>query len=258
MCHRQLGVAGAWPLWPSSHFSRRTAGVGPASEALGEPTVADPRCGPGQRRFEAIIDLVTVRSTQPRGSGSRSGRQRGLDSAYELFTSRGSRDVGVDAIVQHAGTAKMTLYRHFATKDDLVKAVLDRREELWTDRLFEEAGRRGETAGECLLAVFSVLDEWFRDPDFDGCTFITTLTGAWPDEGDLLASAAGHLERLHDRIVALALQTGAARPDQLAWHWTLLMRGAIVSAQAGHREAALLAREIASSALAAALSAPLE
>jgi len=190
------------------------------------------------------------------GRGRESGRQRVLDAAYELFASQGARDVGVDAVVERAGTAKMTLYRHFATKDDLVCAVLDRREVLWTDRLFAEAELRGGSAGERLVAIFSVLDDWFRDPDFDGCTFVTTLVGAWPDGGRTLVSAADHLERIHARVLELARQTGAPRPDQLAWHWSLLMRGAIVSAQAGHREAALLAREMAVASLAAALADP--
>lgn len=158
----------------------------------------------------------------------------------------------MDTVVEHAGAAKMTLYRHFPTKNELVKAVLDRREALWTRRLFAEAERRGDSAGERLVAIFTVLDEWFRDPEFEGCTFITTLVGAWPDDPDVLASAAGHLDGIHARVVVLAREAGVAQPEQLAWHWSLLMRGAIVSAQAGHRDAALLAREIAVSALAAA------
>ena len=53
-------------------------------------------------------------------------RERILDTAYELFSLRGIRAVGVDEIVEQAGIAKATLYRHFASKDDLVLAYLDR------------------------------------------------------------------------------------------------------------------------------------
>ena len=54
--------------------------------------------------------------------------ERILDSSYELFSQHGVRAVGVDAIVAHAGVAKMTLYRYFASKDELVLAFMERRE----------------------------------------------------------------------------------------------------------------------------------
>ncbi|MGH3021140.1 MAG: helix-turn-helix domain-containing protein, partial [Gaiellaceae bacterium] len=72
-------------------------------------------------------------------------RERILDSAYELFSRRGIRDVGIDEIVEHSGVAKATLHRHFRSKDELVLAFLVRREELWTREWLEaEARRRGE------------------------------------------------------------------------------------------------------------------
>ena len=60
------------------------------------------------------------------------GRERILDTAYELFSAHGTRAVGVDRIIAEAGTAKMTLYRNFASKDELIVAFLAAREERWT------------------------------------------------------------------------------------------------------------------------------
>ena len=57
-------------------------------------------------------------------------RERILNAAYELFSRRGIRAVGTDEVIERAGVARATLYRHFAAKDDLVLAVLQRREEL--------------------------------------------------------------------------------------------------------------------------------
>src|SRR2546421_6605166 len=95
--------------------------------------------------------------------GEPAARERILDGRYELFSRRGIRDVGVDEVIETAGVAKATLYRHFPSKDELVLAFLERREQLWT-REFVEAGaeRRGATPEDRLLAIFDVFHDWVR------------------------------------------------------------------------------------------------
>ncbi len=91
-------------------------------------------------------------------------RERIVSSAYALFTRRGVRAVGIDEIISQSQVAKATMYRHFATKDDLVLAVLQRREEMWTFDLIEQQSRlRGNTAEEQLLAIFDVFHDWFQE-----------------------------------------------------------------------------------------------
>ena len=105
-----------------------------------------------------------------------SGRERLNRAAYELFSREGVRSVGVDAVIAQAGTAKMTLYRNFPSKDDLILEFLRRREQMWTREWLEaESRRRGETPRGQLLAIFDVFAEWFRKPDFEGCSFLTTM-----------------------------------------------------------------------------------
>jgi len=77
---------------------------------------------------------------------SSTARDRILSSAYELFSHHGIRAVGVDEVIKQAQVAKATLYRHFASKDDLVLAFLQHREQLWTKEWVEaEARRRADT-----------------------------------------------------------------------------------------------------------------
>lgn len=208
----------------------------------------------GDLSYHRRMTASTSPAAVPARRASRDGRERILSAAYEMFAARGPDAVGVDAVVERAGTAKMTLYRHFPTKDSLVRAVLDRREALWTDELFAEATRRGASPRDQLLALFDVLDERLNAPSFDGCTFITTLVESWPDRRDLLDAAASHLDRIHARIHTLATAAGLEHPEDVAWHWTLLMRGAIVSAQAGHRDAARVAGQLAAASLPAPAS----
>src|ERR671922_104190 len=73
-------------------------------------------------------------ASSPTGDGSHEpeARERILDSSYELFSQRGVQAVGVDEVIENAGVAKATLYRHFPSKTDLVIAFLERREERWS------------------------------------------------------------------------------------------------------------------------------
>src|SRR5919106_6239860 len=87
----------------------------------------------------------------------KSARERILETAYRLFSRHGVRAVGVDRIVASSGVAKMSLYRHFRSKEELVLAFLQEREQRWTrDWLHAEASRRGETGADRMLAIFDV------------------------------------------------------------------------------------------------------
>ena len=111
------------------------------------------------------------------GVGGRpSARERILDTAYDLFSRHGTRAVGVDRIIAECGIAKMTLYRNFPSKDDLILAFLERREERWTRAWLQaEAQRRGSTPAERLLAIFDTFADWFSQEDFEGCSFINVM-----------------------------------------------------------------------------------
>ena len=91
-------------------------------------------------------------------------RERILRTAYELFTQEGFTAVGVDRTVGEAGVAKTSLYRHFRSKDDLVVAVLERHEALWTVGLLAaESARRAPRPEDRLPALVDVFHEWLRD-----------------------------------------------------------------------------------------------
>ncbi len=151
----------------------------------------------------------TREATATTGSpGGARARERLLDTAYELFSRRGIRDVGIDEVIARAGVAKATLYRHFPSKDDLVLAFLERREQRWTLGWVEaEAARRGSTPEEQLLAIFDAFDEWFRREDFEACAFINVLLEMGPEHPAGEASIA-HLENIRSVVRRLAEETG--------------------------------------------------
>src|SRR5579863_2417507 len=184
-------------------------------------------------------------ANQSRDEGQDSGRERVSRAAYELFSHEGVRAVGVDAVIARAGTAKMTLYRNFPSKDDLIIEFPRRREQLWTnDWLKAESTRRGQTPREQLLAIFDVFAEWFGRPDFEGCSFLTTMIEVNDREHPVHQAAVGHLANIRDYIEKLAAEAGLGDVDSFARQWHILMKGAIMAAHEGDTAAAARAREL--------------
>jgi AcrR family transcriptional regulator len=172
-------------------------------------------------------------------------RDRILETTYELFAHRGVRDVGINEVVERAGVTKATLYRHFASKDELVVAFLKLREQRWTLGWVEaEARSREQAPEEQLLAIFDLFDEWFHHNDFEACSFINVLLEMGPAHPAGRASVA-HLENIRTVVRQLAENAGLRDPASFARSWHILMKGSIVSAVEGDSEAARRAKTMA-------------
>ncbi len=177
-------------------------------------------------------------------SGS-DARERLLIAAYELFSRHGVQAAGVDAIIERAGVARQTMYRHFKSKQELVLAFLERREEVWTRGWLQaESQRRAQDPGDRLLAIFDVFDGWFREPEFEGCSFINVML-EHPDESHPLhQAAASYLAGIRGFLEGLAQRAGIQAPEPFARQWHILMKGSIVAAGEGDRDAALRAKAL--------------
>jgi AcrR family transcriptional regulator len=174
-----------------------------------------------------------------------SARERILDTAYDLFSRHGIRAVGVDRIIATSGVAKMSLYRHFHSKDTLVLAFLQEREKRWTlEWLHAEVTSRAEDGAGRMLAIFDVFDEWFRQPDFEGCSFINVLLEFGELEHPIRQASTEHLATIRGLLRDFAEEAGVADPEAVACQWHILMKGSIVAAGEGDREAARRAREL--------------
>lgn len=167
------------------------------------------------------------------------GRERVLRAAYDLFSRDGVRSVGVDMVIAEAGVAKMTLYRNFPSKEELVLAFLQRREETWTHGwVRQEIERRAETPTGRLLAVFDLFGEWFQRSDFEGCAFISILLEMSEPDSAIRRACVNHLANIRMILHGIAVDAGAPDPDNLARQWHILMKGSIVAAGEGDMHAA--------------------
>lgn len=205
-----------------------------------------------------FMGTIAAGAKQSDGSASSraeesAARERILAAAYDLFCRNGIRAVGVDAIVERSDVAKMTMYRHFRSKDDLVLAVLERREDLWTRQWLQAAVKRqSEDPGDRLLAIFDVFDGWFRRRNFEGCLFVNALLEIEDRKSPIHRACREQLARIRSFVEELARDAGVAEPEPFARQWHILMKGSIVAAGEGDVDAALRAKELARLFLASA------
>jgi AcrR family transcriptional regulator len=163
-------------------------------------------------------------------SQKRSARQQILDIAVRLFYEHGYHSVGIDRIIAESGVAKMSLYRHFPSKDALIAAALDQMNTQfwhWID---------GETGGassprEKLIAIFHAVEKVATSYKCLGCAF-QAAAADFPDFEHLNHKAAlAHKEQVVNRLTELAHDAGLLKPRQLAQQLLLLMDGAWASAR---------------------------
>jgi AcrR family transcriptional regulator len=175
----------------------------------------------------------------------RSGRERILDAAYELFSRSGVRAIGVDTITAEADVAKMTLYRNFASKNDLALAFLALREQRWTvGWVQDEVLRRASNPSAQLLTIFEIFGEWFAREDLEGCAFVTSLLEFDDRTDPVRAACVTHLANIRSFVCDLATAAGVVDAERFASQWHILMKGSIVAAHEGDIEAASKAREL--------------
>ena len=163
-----------------------------------------------------------AKSNTPKTPGA---RERILLTAHDLFYREGVRATGVDRIIAESGVAKLTFYRHFPSKNDLVRAFLDHRHQVWMEWFTAALERHGGDAN----ALVPTLSEWFDKGDYRGCAFINTvgeLGNALPEVKEI---ARRHKEDMTTAIAALLPDT--RQRQSLAEALAVAVDGAIIRAQ---------------------------
>lgn len=157
-------------------------------------------------------------------------RQRILETAQRLFYRDGFRAVGIDTIIAEAGVAKMSLYRHFPSKDDLIVAHLEESNRQYWEWL-DGAVAHLDNPKQKLVGMFEAIEKVATSPECLGCTFQGTAA-EFPDRDHPGHQAAlAHKRKVRDRFVRLAQEAGLRDPERLADSLLLLMDGAWVAAR---------------------------
>jgi AcrR family transcriptional regulator len=158
-------------------------------------------------------------------ASGKTARERVLDVATDLFYREGVRAVGIDTIIARSGVAKMSLYRNFASKDELVVAFLEERNRrffAWWDRA---VGTDADAPRERLRHLVAATIEKVRNPEHRGCPFLNTSAEFPGVDHPAHAVITAHKSEVRTRLLDLCRRLGAARPEALTEQLIVLMDG---------------------------------
>ncbi len=153
-------------------------------------------------------------------------RERILHTAHELFYAHGTHSVGIDLIIARAHVSKVTFYRQFPSKHELILAYLQLRHDIWMD-WFDRRLTQAEGQQDAADILADTLLEWFSEPHYRGCAFLNSACESAPMEADILARVQQHKQAMTRRIAQLIGPNRAGMEEILS----LLVDGAIVHAQ---------------------------
>jgi len=194
------------------------------------------------------------------GNMPKSRRDDLVETALKLFYAGGFKATGIDKILEESGVAKMTLYNHFRSKDELILAVLHRRDEQFRNWMMGEMDKVSADPRARLLAMFDALETWFegrafKGLGFHGCAFINAAGEFGDHAHPAHRAAAEHKRSILKYLERLCSEAGAPDPAKLAEQLALLKEGAIATAHVRCMpDAAQIAKEMAARMIDAALA----
>lgn len=152
-----------------------------------------------------------------------------LRATETLIYQGGIHATGMDAIVKASGVARKSVYKHYPTKDALVAAALQARDERWM-QWFIAATTQAETPHARLLSIFDALQEWFASDGFHGCAFLNAAGEIGDAEHPIRKVSRLHKERLLSHVLSLVQAADLPEPEETARQWLVLIDGAIAVA----------------------------
>jgi len=166
-----------------------------------------------------------MHQTEPSDIQNLSARERILLTAHDLFYREGIRATGIDRVIAASGVTKVTFYRHFPSKNDLILAFLEYRHQRWMDWFTDALQRKGKG----MKALVPALAEWFGAEDFRGCAFINSVGELGSTLPEVVAISQRHKQ---DMLAAIAtLLPPSKQRDRDAQAIALAVDGAIIRAQ---------------------------
>ncbi len=173
----------------------------------------------------------------------KSPEEKLLLAARRLFCRAGIHATGITRILEEAGVARGSLYTHYGSKENLLKAVFDTEANMWFRWFDLDLPGLKCSSEERILALFDLLEKWFEKEDFFGCVFINAVAEHEKDSRWVKDVAGAYRDRIIGRLGALVAESGARDPDTVTQKLGLIIEGAIVTAMVTQRsEAAHIAR----------------
>lgn len=174
------------------------------------------------------VDRIVYTFSMSTKKSSPSARERILLNAHDLFYSDGIRATGVDRIIKEANVTKVTFYRHFPSKNNLIRSYLEFRHAYWMAWFTNALERHEQKTSDPQEIILGALSEWFRSDAFRGCAFINAVV-----ELDGTSSEISELTRTHKKAMESELkqylqQTNLKGNEEAV---AMAIDGAIIQAQ---------------------------
>jgi AcrR family transcriptional regulator len=160
-------------------------------------------------------------------------RQHVVETAYTLFKRNGFHATGIDRLIAEADVAKMTMYRHFPSKDELIVEVLDYRARRF-ERQFDQLSQEIATPERKIARIFDWHEHWFQSPDFHGCLFAHALAEFGDPGHPVFQAVIRQKNGLKRRIQSiLEAEMPSEQAEGVAAALLMLIEGATLMAQMG-------------------------
>ncbi|MFK3795045.1 MULTISPECIES: TetR/AcrR family transcriptional regulator [unclassified Pseudomonas] len=178
--------------------------------------------------------------------------QRLIDAASTLFFRDGINATGIAAVAELAGMSKMTLYAHFASKDELIVAFLDKRNERW-EAAVQQTLAASDSPDQKLLGLFDLHRQWLREGGLRGCPYVNSAA-EFPDRAHPVRQAVDrHKCGVKQHLLELAVMAGLKQPQVLVRRLFLLLEGAFLTGALENDDSVfLLAKDLAAELIEAA------
>jgi AcrR family transcriptional regulator len=160
----------------------------------------------------------------------KSTEEKLLLAARRLFCRAGIHATGISRILEEAGVARGSLYAHYGSKENLLKAVFDTEANMWFHWFDRDLPGLNCAVKERILALFDLLEKWFEKEDFFGCVFINAVAEHEKDSAWVKDVAGAYRDQIIERLRALVTESGARDPDIVTQKLGLIIEGAIITA----------------------------
>jgi AcrR family transcriptional regulator len=160
----------------------------------------------------------------------KSAQEKLLLAARRLFCRAGIHATGISQILEEAGVARRSLYRHYGSKENLLKAVLDTEANMWFHWFDLDLPGLKCSSKDRILALFGLLENWFAKEDFFGCVFINAVAEREKDSAWVKDVAGGYRDQIIERLRALVVESGTGDPELVTQKLGLIIEGAIITA----------------------------
>ncbi len=159
----------------------------------------------------------------------RSKQEDILETATSLFSEFGYHAVGIDRIIAESKVAKMTLYKHFPSKDFLIESVLVRRDTMLRESIIDNLNKE-TTPLLKLKSIFDWYSRWFQSEDFHGCMFIKATEEFSDVTSNIRKFSQDHKVWITDLMESLLKEVGVKKADAMAAHLIVILDGLTVQA----------------------------